>query len=329
MRQATKKRKEVNEEAVVNDVEGNESGTTICKGIIRYHRGCRPAHYMLQIQSYSVLAASKVERYESDVFQAGVYNWRMILYLHGKREANKDRHISLYLEFAESQNELPVDWEVWAHFKFFIHDQINDKYMVIQDAQNQLERFCSDKTECGFDELLLLDAFRDPNNGFLIGDSCAFGAEIFVAECSAKRECVSTILKPPENGTYTWKLNSFSQIKAGHCNFCNSESFTVGGKKWLLRVYPKGAKGCSDEYLSIFLVFNERGGMSEKRCYAEFTLRVKNQLTTLRNFTVNGEKWFSGRDNSWGSNDFMKLKDLKDTKKGYYVNDTVIIECQI
>ncbi|XP_054789484.1 ubiquitin C-terminal hydrolase 13-like [Prosopis cineraria] len=212
MAQNAKKRKETNEEVI--NVEGNQSGTTICNEIMRYHREYRPAHCMLQIKSHSGLSASKLERYESDVFQTGGYRWGMILYPHGKSEVNKDGHISLYLAIAD-QDELPVDGEVWVHFKFFIHDQMNDKYMVIQDAQNHLKRFYSAKMECGFDELLSLDLFRDVNYGYLLDDSCAFGAEVFVAECTAKRECVTTVLKPPAYGTYMWKVKKLVEYVVG------------------------------------------------------------------------------------------------------------------
>lgn len=81
-----------------------------------------------------------------------------------------------------------------------------------------------------------------------------------------------------------------------------------------------------DNSLSLFLVLDELP--STKKCYAEFTLRVKNQLSTLRNRMVNGSKWFMEYD-YWGLSHFMSLQDLKDPTKGYYVNDTVIVECQI
>ncbi|XP_054789482.1 ubiquitin C-terminal hydrolase 12-like [Prosopis cineraria] len=257
---------------------------------MRYHRELRPSHQLLQIKSYSALAASKLERLESDVFQAGDYKWKMIVYLVGNSEVNKDRHISLKM--------------------------IN--------AQNRLKRFYSARTEWGFSELLSMDAFKDTSNGYLVNDCCTFGAEVFVAQCSEKRECVSTVLKPPAFGTFTWKLDNFSQIKT---DFCYSESFTSGGTRWQLKVYPRGDKSGRHGFLSIFLFLDE--SQLSRKWYAESTLRVKNQLSILRNRVVNGAKWFSDCYTYWGSIEFMPLQELKDATKGYCVNDTVIIECQI
>lgn len=218
--------------------EGNVKRFLFYAGMMLYHREQRPTHYTLQIKSYSALASSKIERCESSVFEAGDYKWRLILYLHGNSEVNKDGHISLYLGIPEAQiAEQPFGWEVWAHFKFLVLDQINDKYLVIQDVQSQLKRFHSAKTEWGFDELLLMDTFKDARNGYLVGDCCTFGVEVFVATCSGKGECISTLLKPPAYDSYTWKLSNFSQIDT---SFCLSESFIAGGTRWKLKVYPKG-----------------------------------------------------------------------------------------
>ncbi|XP_054776315.1 ubiquitin C-terminal hydrolase 13-like [Prosopis cineraria] len=130
---SAKKRKEMSGEDINIEDPYLTSEITICNRMMLYHREQRPTHYTLQIKSYSALASSKIERYESSVFEAGDYKWRLILYLHGNSEVNKDGHISLYLGIPEAQiAELPFGWEVWAHFKFLVLDQINDKYLVIQ-----------------------------------------------------------------------------------------------------------------------------------------------------------------------------------------------------
>ncbi|XP_028766513.1 uncharacterized protein LOC114724340 [Neltuma alba] len=320
-----KRRKDTSHE--IFQMEENQYVTSeISNGIIRYHRELPPSQHLLQINSYSSLSASKLdEQLKSGVFESGGYNWRMIVYLRGHSEANKDKYISLYLAVAETQDdELPVGWEVWVNFNLFVHDQTNDKYLVVQGSQNRLKRFCSAKSEWGFDEFLSMDSFKDTKNGYLVDDSCTFGAEVFVAKCSGKRECVSTVLKPPSYETYIWKLENFSQIKT---DFCYSESFTAGGTKWKLKFYPKGDKGGRNGFVSIFLVLDETQ-ISEK-WYAESTLRVRNQLSTLRNRVANGGKWFRYWFSYWGLSEFISVQELKDTTKGFCVNDTVIIECQI
>ncbi|KAL7166597.1 hypothetical protein ACSBR2_037295 [Camellia fascicularis] len=49
------------------------------------------------------------------------------------------------------------------------------------------------KTEWGFAQLLSLSAFRGDftASGYLIHDTCAFGAEVFVVNHTSKGECLT------------------------------------------------------------------------------------------------------------------------------------------
>ncbi|KAK9266505.1 hypothetical protein L1049_012560 [Liquidambar formosana] len=58
---------------------------------------------------------------------------RLSLYPSGNKKSNGDKHISLYLMMAETNN-LPLGWEVNAFFTFFVYDQIRDKYLTIQEV---------------------------------------------------------------------------------------------------------------------------------------------------------------------------------------------------
>ena len=62
---------------------------------------------------------------------------RLVLYPNGKKNSNGNGHISLYLAIAAT-DDLPLGWEVNANIRFFVFDQIRDKYMSIQGtfAQN-------------------------------------------------------------------------------------------------------------------------------------------------------------------------------------------------
>ncbi|XP_054789487.1 uncharacterized protein LOC129295032 [Prosopis cineraria] len=284
-----KKRKEMSEETI--KLEENRyvtPNTTICNGILRSKRGQRPAHYMLRINSYSKLAVTKLESYESDVFEAGGFNWRMVVYLRGKNQV-RDQHISMYLAIAKRE-ELNAVREVFVHFKFFVYDQIRDQYLVIQDV----------------------------TNGYLVDDSCVFGAEVFVVQCSGNWECLTT-LDNKFKDSYIWKLSNYSQIVE---EFCESEAFSIKGKTWKLRVYPRGDRSPKNEFLSIFLVLNEdESPVARKKWFAEYTLRVKNQSVPPRTWESNVAAWLSQRRNTWGFSQFLSLKDLNEY--------TLIIECQI
>lgn len=40
-----------------------------------------PAHYVMKVQSFSLLAKNSIERYESGKFEAGGYKWYTFLYV--------------------------------------------------------------------------------------------------------------------------------------------------------------------------------------------------------------------------------------------------------
>jgi hypothetical protein len=56
---------------------------------------------------------------------------RLVLYPNGKKNSNGNGHISLYLAIANAK-DLQLGWEVNANIKFFVFDQIRDKYLCIQ-----------------------------------------------------------------------------------------------------------------------------------------------------------------------------------------------------
>ncbi|XP_054789488.1 MATH domain and coiled-coil domain-containing protein At3g58250-like [Prosopis cineraria] len=132
---------------------------------------------------------------------------------------------------------------------------------------------------------------------YLVDDSCVFGAEVFVVQCSGNWECLST-LDDKFKDSYTWNLSKYSQIVEA---FCDSEAFSIKGKTWKLRVYPRGDRSPKNEFLSIFLVLNEdESSMARKKWFAEYTLHLKNQSAPSRTRELNGASWFSHVTNKWG-----------------------------
>ncbi|XP_054778268.1 uncharacterized protein LOC129295034 [Prosopis cineraria] len=210
--------------------------------IAKNRKQIRPSWQTLTlIKSYSSLA--ELEIYESHVFEVIGHNWKMILHLRGKKEANSDWRISLYVAIAKTE-DLPAGWEM---------------------KRKRLKRYHVAKTQQGFDELLPTDTFEDVTNGYLVDDSCAFGAEIFVYEYCGNWECVSPAIKDPSFGTYAWKLCNFSKIGK---KYCDSESFIVEGTKWNLRLHANGSR--IKECLSIFLILNEDESTTSKKRLQNF-----------------------------------------------------------
>ncbi|KAM7474761.1 hypothetical protein LguiB_022004 [Lonicera macranthoides] len=123
--------------------------------VSRSTRYDRPAHYMLKIDSYSVLSESSIEKYESGEFEACGFKWKLCFYPNGDKKRNGGNHISLYLVISDTDS-LPNCWEVNVQFKLFVYNNILDKFLTVQDL------------------------FKYTANGYLSDDACVLGAEVQV-----------------------------------------------------------------------------------------------------------------------------------------------------
>ncbi|KAJ6328345.1 hypothetical protein OIU77_010104 [Salix suchowensis] len=233
-------------------------------GITVTRRDLPPAHFSLKIESFSLLRNAG-EKYESDVFEAGGYKWRLCLNPSGKS------FVSLYLKLEKTRN-LRGTWKVNAEFKLFVFDRIKKKYLTVQDKNDPVTLFHEKKTEWGFD-LLPLETFRDSSKGYLVKDSCVFGAEVFVIKPSGKHEVLSMI-KKPANGFSTLKIPCFSKVDK---NSISCKDFTAGGRSWQIKVYPGGYDIGKGNSLSVFLELDRDKLPPGKAIWAEYKLRVLDQ----------------------------------------------------
>ena len=101
------------------------------------------------------------------------------------------------------------------------------------DAIGKERRFNGLKLEWGFDQFIPLEEFNDASNGYLVGDTCIFGAEVFVKERNiVKGECLSmkkfTSASPYK---YVWKIKNFSNLEA---KSYESKVFVAGDQKWYI-----------------------------------------------------------------------------------------------
>ncbi|XP_028070182.1 uncharacterized protein LOC114272668 isoform X1 [Camellia sinensis] len=294
--------------------------------VARSLRDIPPAHYTLKIESFSELAQllldAKVQNYESDIFEAGGYKWKLYLHPNGDKERNGEGHISLYLVIAET-SDLPLGWEVNVNFKLFVYDQIQDKYMTIQDANGKVRRFHRMKTKWGFAQLLPLGTFNDAANGYLIHDTCVFGAEVLVINYNGRGECL-TVFKGLDN-TYTWKIDNFSSLD-GKTHY--SEVFTIGNRKWKLKLHPKGYPRANNKCLSLFLLLDDwKTFPSDRKTYAKYKLLMRNQCHGQHVETTDTACF--APTSGWGRSSFLSLTDLHDASKGFLVKDTLIVEAEV
>ncbi|XP_038684301.1 nucleoporin NSP1-like [Tripterygium wilfordii] len=290
-----------------------------------YKRDLPPAHFMFKIESFSLLSEAEVEKYETGVFEVGDYKWSLIFYPNGKKNANADNHISLYLAIKETE-KLPACWEVNATFKFFVFDHIRDKYLTIEGCKGSMKRFNAIKTEWGFAEFISLESLKNASTGYLVEDSCIFGAEVFVVKSSCKFECLSMI-KHTSNNLMTWKIEDFSKLDK---EYYESEVFDVKGSKWKLTLYPKGHRIAKGKSLSLYLCLNEAVSLApSQKFFAHYKLRIRNQIQDSDHAERIGKRWFDHSATSWGFREFISLQDLEKQVKGIIMNDCLMVEAEI
>nr|GMC90045.1 MATH domain and coiled-coil domain-containing protein At2g01790-like [Ipomoea batatas] len=187
------------------------------------------------------------------------------------------------------------------------------------------------KTEWGFDQLLPLSIFNDPSNGYLVDDTCAFGAEIVVVSNATKGECLS-LVKDPVNKKYTWRISNFAS-KQREQHVIYSDEFTIEGSTWKLQVFPKGDSSAKDKNLSLFLESVDSSNLTVnngRRLYAKYKLRICNQLKPGEDQEKEATCVFGGSPavTRWGYYYFLLLNQLESVAKGFLLNDTLIVEME-
>lgn len=63
----------------------------------------------------------------------------------------------------------------------------------------------------GVAKFIDLKTFKNPLNGYVVDDSCVFGAEVYIVKNTFKGERLSMMTDPPIY-KYTWKVKNFSAL---------------------------------------------------------------------------------------------------------------------
>ncbi|KAG2680117.1 hypothetical protein I3760_11G083800 [Carya illinoinensis] len=298
--------------------------------VTRFTRDLPPAHYILKIESLSkiiqILPGEKEPKYDSEVFECGGYKWKFSLYPTGRKECDSAENISLYLKI-EDTDSFPLCWEVNAMFKLFVLDQIRGEYLAVQDDKGKISRFHAMKTEWGFAQFLPFTKFYVAQSGYLLDDSCVFGAEVFVIKCTGKGERIS-ILSPPITGYCCWEIRKFSALNVE----CLSKEFKVGERKWELKLYPKAvsADNADQSFIKLFLSVSCWDRPPPKgKLYAKYTLRVRDRTSGGKHEEVTDSKWFSTSKRGYDCPKFLPLSTLKDQSRSLLANDILVVEVNI
>ncbi|KAK3220056.1 hypothetical protein Dsin_014026 [Dipteronia sinensis] len=164
-------------------------------------RNAPPSHYMIKIESFSLLQTS-VNVFSSEEFDVGGYKWKMSIYPTGNYSRNGEDHISVYLELVQTSS-LPAGWEVNVITKFFIFNSCRTNISVtktsfpsdtnvvvkfilrIKEQKNGKDiefkdnhLFAPNANVRGCDRFLSLSKLEYPNHGFLVNDALIIEANV-------------------------------------------------------------------------------------------------------------------------------------------------------
>ncbi|XP_027333122.1 TNF receptor-associated factor homolog 1a [Abrus precatorius] len=295
-------------------------------GISRSIVDAPPAHYAVKIQSFSLMTKNSIERYESGNFEAGGYKWKLVLYPSGNKSMNVKDHISLYLALDEASS-LHHGWEVYVNFRLFLHDQNNDNYLVVQDAARKERRFHKMKVEWGFDQFIPLKDFNLISKGYLVGDTCAIGAEVFVCNerSTGKGECL-VMMKDAITYKHQGEFDNFSKLDS---EYYESKAFNAGNYKWKIKLYPNGKGAEVGSYISLYLVLANPSALSpSSKIYAQIILRILDQKQAKHHFGK-ANYWFSASNHENGASRFMSISNFTNQYSGYLVKDSCLAEAEV
>ncbi|KAL8482869.1 hypothetical protein ACS0TY_025781 [Phlomoides rotata] len=241
-----------------------------------------PSHFLMRVESFSLLGKNGIHKYESGEFTAGRYKWRLILYPNEKKTGIDSKYVSVYLAISDTASLQPANWMVGAVFSIFLLNQISGNYHY---SSARTRRFMAMKLEWGISNFISKKTLMAPSNGFLVDNNCVFGAEVFILKKSPVYECLSVKDVSAVPFKRDWKISNFSNLG----DVWTSEQFVAGGHNWEVLLYPKGNGHQKGRYLASFLRL-----VDSKRVNARFSLSIRDQINykhdkcTELNFMVLG-----------------------------------------
>ncbi|KAL1197508.1 hypothetical protein V5N11_012087 [Cardamine amara subsp. amara] len=137
-----------------------------------------PSTYSMKIQSLSQLKKLYPNsEYKSLTFSSGRYNWK-----HEESEPtgnDKDNGSGFNSMYVELDSTSLATSTVFAYLTFFVYNKKENKYFTIQDVEGK--QFNALRPVWGFPQVLPLDTFNDPKNGYVFeGDQCEFGVDVMI-----------------------------------------------------------------------------------------------------------------------------------------------------
>ncbi|KAL5772119.1 hypothetical protein ACOSP7_011719 [Xanthoceras sorbifolium] len=289
------------------------------EGAILTGRYTPPTHYVFKIESFSKLTKAIEDKYSSDTFDAEGFSWKLSIYPTGDESKNGKGHISIFLELDTS---LAVGSDVNVTVNLFVFNHFEDKYFSFQDGR--VKRYHALKKTWGIAKFIDIETFSNPQNGYLLDDTCVFGAEIFVIKNSFKSERLS-MMNEPSTDFHTWKITKFSSNMTDD----NYYSGYFGDYGWYIWLCPDRTGKSKGNSILVSLCTMKSKIPADTKLFTKFILRVKDQMDGNHDVEIEDNHLYSSNNSSSGRVEFLSLAKLKDPKMGFLVDDTVTIEAKV
>ncbi|KFK41804.1 hypothetical protein AALP_AA2G174100 [Arabis alpina] len=279
-----------------------------------------PTSYCVKFESFATmqkLVKSNGDVYESRPFTIGGYNWTLLIYPNENKPQGSGGYVSLYVKI-DNSTLIANPRDVYAEITFLTYKSTIDKYHILKETDAQ--RFHLFRQQWGQLNFLEIGYYRDPGAGFIFnGGQSVFGVDIFVTTPFNEWEVVSyeQNIRDP---VFNWKFTKFS---TRDLDYYTSGSFSSGGRNWVLKVYPNGVGSAMGNSLSLFLL-----SASNEKGYVQAKLRIIDQIRS-NHFEKQVEGWPNATENGWGLDKFIPLAEIRDTTKGFLVDDALKVEVEI
>ncbi|KAL6188402.1 hypothetical protein ACLB2K_039795 [Fragaria x ananassa] len=209
----------------------------------------------------------------------------------------------------------------------FLLDQNKGNYLVFEDAFTKKKCFHGAMPSAGFDKLIPLQDFTDVSNGFLVDDTCVFGAEVFVCKerRTGKGQCLAR-MKGASVCKHVWKVDKLSSLGA---QIFRSEQFTAGDYNWKIQLYPKGRDEGKGSHLSLFLGLASPITLPPgSELFVEHRIGILDQIHHQHHHTYSGKNWFDV-NTSWGWPTFITQETFRQVDNGFLKDDACIVEAEV
>ncbi|CAH8383224.1 unnamed protein product [Eruca vesicaria subsp. sativa] len=272
--------------------------------------------HLVVVEGITKLTAGKIESCVSSDFYVGGLKWNIILVPVGNNS------ISFGLMISDSKC-VGSDWKVRCNVKLTLYSQHSSMLNLNETPSVCFDANCK-KIDVAFTRI----------HSYLAHDIAVFSATVTkvkpiglnvtsIPRTMGTAEKIKLMEVEKNKSKFTWKITHFSSFVGEHHS---SYQFTVGPRRWFLRMCPKGTLEGKGNSLSLFLHASDYVTSPNTNTLAVYKLRVLDQIKR-NHHEIDQQFWF-GSDDHEGEPKFLALDKLHKASNGFLVNDQIYINIE-